>query len=123
MKRLLYLALAISAAAAATWLARRRAAGGRLEYVGPAPIDADAVGGIAEDAVIKARVETELFRDGTVPKGDVVVDVVAGVATVRGEVPPQLVEDLPVLISAVEGVVRVDSRLHAPGEEPPGDAV
>ena len=73
------------------------------------------MGGPGEDAVIKARIESELFRDGTEPKGEALVDVLGGVAVVRGEVTPDPVDEVPVLVSAVEGVVRVDSFLHARG--------
>ena len=118
VKRGLTMLIALSAAAAVAWLLRRRADRG-LEYLGPGPADAGAVGGAADDRVVKARVESELFRDADVPKGDVVIDVTAGVVTVRGEVEQHLVEDLPVRIAAVDGVVRVDNRLHAPGTAPP----
>jgi osmotically-inducible protein OsmY len=116
MRRFLKVVLLLWAAAVAWWLRGRDRAG--LEYAGPADADPAAVGGAPGDAVVKARVESELFRDDDVPKGDVVIDVVGGVVTVRGSVPPRLVDDLPVRIAAVDGVLRVDSRLHAPDAPP-----
>ena len=118
VRRGLRLLIVLSVAGTIAWLLRRRADRG-LEYAGPGPIDAGAVGGAADDPVVKARVESELFRDADVPKGDVVIDVTAGVVTVRGEVASHLVDDLPVRIAAVDGVARVDNRLHAPGTTPP----
>ncbi len=95
--------------------------GGRLEYDGPRGGDPLEVGGGSpDDARLLARVESLLFRDATLPKGDIVLDVAGGVITVRGQVDPGLIDDLPVRIGAVEGVVRVENLLHAPGASPPG---
>lgn len=114
-----------AALGAAVWalLERRRPRDpfpGRLEYEGPLRDDVgEAGGGLPEDAIVLARIETELFRDREIPKGDIVIEVVGGVATLRGQVEPQLVEDLPVLVSAVQGVVRVENLLHPPGTPAP----
>ncbi len=117
MRRVLTVLAAIWAAVSVAWWIRGRRRKG-LEHAGPGHADPGTVGGAADDAVVKARVETELFRDPDVPKGDVVIDVNAGVVTVRGQVAAALVDDLPVRIAAVDGVVRVDNRLYAPGAPP-----
>lgn len=110
---------ALAAAAAAYLLGRRRGDRGRLEYEGPTRQGAPPGGGSPDDARLRDRVESELFRDPALPKGDIVIDAVGGVVTLRGQVDPALLEDLPVRVAAVEGVVDVRSLLHAPGT-PPG---
>lgn len=112
---------ALAAAAAAVVLWRRRSGAGRegrLEWEGPAGGDAAVmdVAGSGDDARLLARVESELFRDPELPKGDIVLDVVDGVVTIRGQVAAGLVEDIGVRVGAVEGVVRVENLLHAPPE-------
>ncbi len=94
--------------------------GGRLEYDGPHGGDPLEAGGSSpDDARLLARVQSELFRDASLPKGDILLDVAAGVITVRGQVPAGLVDDVPVRVGAVEGVVRVENLLHPPGTPPP----
>jgi hypothetical protein len=116
-RRILGLLASAAMFAGALWFLRRRRPGHRhgLEYEGPAGDDVTEVGGLPDDAVVLARVETELFRDPAVPKGDITIDVVGGVVTLRGQVEPQLVQDLPVLVAAVEGVVRVENLLRPRG--------
>jgi hypothetical protein len=111
--------LAVAAIAAALVLVRRRRAGGGLEAAGPGGDPGAHAGGTADDARLLARVESELFRDPALPKGDIVLDAVGGVVTLRGAVDAALVEEIGVRVAAVEGVVRVDNRLHRPGAPPP----
>jgi len=93
---------------------------GGLEYDGPQGGDPlEAGGGSPDDARLLARVQSELFRDAGLPKGDIVLDVAGGVITVRGQVDARLVDDVPVRVGAVEGVVRVENLLHPPGTPPP----
>jgi osmotically-inducible protein OsmY len=136
--RLLILAvLAALAAAGAALLRRRRGATtagdtaseagrswpdppGTLESDGPRvgdPMMAEA-SHFPEDATIRDRVRSELLRDADVPNG-LSIDCALGVVTLRGEAPPELIDDLGTRAAAVEGVVRVDNRLHAPGIPPP----
>lgn len=69
------------------------------------------------DQALKAKVETELFRDADAPKGDVVVDVVGGVVSLRGEVKTRdEVSALEQAARAVAGVEDVENLLHAPDE-------
>ncbi len=111
--------LALAALAAAVVLTRRARVRRGLEASGPRGDPAAHAGGVAGDARLLARVESELFRDPALPKGDIVLDAVGGVVTLRGAVDPALVEEIPVLVAAVDGVVRVDNRLHPPGAPPP----
>ncbi len=115
-------AAALAAAAAVVFLlrlrARRRVPHG-LEFDGPAGDPAGIAGGTPEDAIILARVESMVLGDPAVPKGDIVVDAVGGVVTLRGGVPPEVRDVLPSRVAGVPGVVRVKSLLHAPGQPPP----
>src|SRR5687767_7822740 len=46
-------------------------------------------GGQLDDVSLARKVETEIFRDASAPKGDVSVDVQAGVVYLRGAVADQ----------------------------------
>ena len=48
-----------------------------------------------DDATLADRVRSEIFRDADAPKGGVSVDVQAGVAYLRGEVPDERVDRAP----------------------------
>jgi osmotically-inducible protein OsmY len=113
------LGLAAAAALAATLAIRlvsrlrgRRGGAPRLEWDGPAGDPRSVAGGVPDDARLLARVESEVFRDPAIPKGDIALDAVGGVVTVRGTVAPDLVDELPTLVAAVEGVVRVENLLR-----------
>lgn len=123
LRHLLPLIAALAAAAAAVVLWRRRSGAqesgaGRLEWEGPSGGEAAVmdVAGSGDDATLLARVESELFRDRELPKGDIVMDAVDGVITIRGQVAAELVEDVATRVGAVEGVVRVENLLHPPPE-------
>jgi osmotically-inducible protein OsmY len=76
--------------------------------------------GLPDDPTIAHRVETELFRDESVPKGQINVNAQGGVVQLRGEVPSE--EMLNALVErarGVEGVREVESLLHLPGAEAP----
>ena len=91
------------------------AGGGTLEREGPKIGDEDLAAAVTfpDDATLRDRVESELFRDPEVPKGRMNIDAAAGVVTLRGTVDPALVEDLAERVGAVEGVVRVENLLAA----------
>lgn len=72
-----------------------------------------------DDATLADKVRTEIFRDADAPKGDVVVNVQDGIVQLRGEVEPQLIEDLVAQTRKVQGVRDVENLLHAPGTEAP----
>jgi len=72
------------------------------------------------DPTIEAKVETELFREPHVPKGQINVNVQDGVVQLRGEVDrPELIEELVAKARAVQGVRDVENLLHLPGTEAP----
>ena len=68
-----------------------------------------------DDVSLAHKVESEIFRPVDAPKGDVSVDVQAGVATLRGEVPEPWIEKLGDEAGHVDGVQGVQNLLHAPG--------
>lgn len=69
----------------------------------------------ANDATLAHKVESEVFRDATIPKGKININAENGVVVVRGviEHPDQkaLVEDA---VRHVAGVHHVQSLLHLP---------
>jgi osmotically-inducible protein OsmY len=73
-----------------------------------------------DDVTLARKVETEIFRDGDVPKGQINVNVEDGVVYLRGELDqPDLIKDLEAQARKVQGVLAVENLLHAPGEEAP----
>src|SRR5918911_1514117 len=80
----------------------------------------------ADDVTLARKVETEIFRDASVPKGDVSVDVQAGVAYLRGAVDDESwIERLGDAAKQVDGIKGVKNLLHvsgtpAPASEPRG---
>jgi osmotically-inducible protein OsmY len=73
-----------------------------------------------DDATLKAKVETEIFRDPDAPKGSVDVNAQDGVVQLRGEVQSrELIEDLVARTTRVQGVKDVENLLHTPGAEAP----
>jgi osmotically-inducible protein OsmY len=67
------------------------------------------------DATLKAKVESEVFRDARVPKGRVDVNAENGVVYLRGEVDsPDLVVELERATRNVHGVREVENQLHTP---------
>ena len=73
-----------------------------------------------DDVTIARKVETELFRDPTVPKGHVDVNVVGGVVWLRGEVrTPEDIKRLEGQAQAVPEVKRVENLLHLPNTPAP----
>jgi osmotically-inducible protein OsmY len=73
-----------------------------------------------DDATLADRVRSEIFRDTDAPKGGVSVDVQAGVAYLRGEVPDQQwVERFGKDARKVTGIDGVKNLLHTPGTPTP----
>jgi osmotically-inducible protein OsmY len=73
-----------------------------------------------DDATLKDKVQTELFRGADVPKGDINVNVQNGVVQLRGEVErPELIDELVEQARKVQGVRDVENLLHTPGTEAP----
>jgi hypothetical protein len=68
-----------------------------------------------DDATLKSKVETELFRDADVPKGQINVNAQDGVVQLRGEVPtPDMINDLVDKTRKIQGVKDVENLLHLP---------
>ena len=73
-----------------------------------------------DDVTLARKVESEIFRDADVPKGQIDVNVQEGVVQLRGEVPnPDMLEDLVEKTRKVPGVRDVESLLHLPGTPAP----
>ena len=73
-----------------------------------------------DDATLTSKVETEIFRDADVPKGQINVNAQEGVVQLRGEVPTEdMLDDLVEKTRSVEGVRDVENLLHLPGSPAP----
>ena len=73
-----------------------------------------------DDVTLARKVETEIFRAADAPKGNVSVDVQAGVATLRGEVGEhEWIERLGDQAGHVSGIRGVQNLLHTPGTPAP----
>ena len=99
--------------------ARRRAmVGGRVRGLlarveeGPRPP--------VDDVTLTRQVESELFRDEQVPKGQINVNAENGKIYLRGEVgEEQMIRDLEDRARSVHGVNDVENLLHLPGAKAP----
>jgi hypothetical protein len=75
---------------------------------------------LVDDATLKNKVESELFRAADSPKGRVSVNAQHGVVQLRGEVDsPDLIEDLVEKARSIQGVREVENLLHVPGSPAP----
>jgi osmotically-inducible protein OsmY len=73
-----------------------------------------------DDATLTAKVETELFRDAEIPKGDINVNAENGVVYLRGQVEDEsLIEALGKSATKIQGVRGVENLLHTPGTPAP----
>lgn len=73
-----------------------------------------------DDNTLRDRVQSEVFADADVPKGDININVVAGIVELRGELAGQADIDMVVeRVCAVPHVVGVRSYLHLPGTPAP----
>jgi osmotically-inducible protein OsmY len=73
-----------------------------------------------DDNTLKNKVETELFRDEQIPKGQINVHVVGGVVELRGEVKrPEIKQDLEDRARSIPEVRDVSNLLHLPKTTPP----
>ncbi len=74
-----------------------------------------------DDNTLKGKVETELFRDESIPKGKINVQVVDGVVELRGEVKrPEIKKGLEGKARSIPEVREVSNLLHLPKTPPPG---
>jgi osmotically-inducible protein OsmY len=73
-----------------------------------------------DDVTLTRKVETEIFRDAEIPKGQINVNAENGKIYLRGEVgKPELIKDLEKRARKVQGVQDVENLLHLPGAEAP----
>jgi BON domain len=73
-----------------------------------------------DDATLAHKVESVLFRDREVPKGEISINAENGVVFLRGQVErPEIVEELANRVRKVRGVRGVENLLHTPGTPPP----
>jgi osmotically-inducible protein OsmY len=73
-----------------------------------------------DDATLARKVETEIFRDADVPKGQINVNAENGKVYLRGEVGQTgLIKDLEERTRKVQGVQDVENLLHLPGTPAP----
>jgi osmotically-inducible protein OsmY len=71
-----------------------------------------------DDTTLARKVESEIFRDPEVPKGQINVNAEDGIVILRGEVErPELIGDLEEKTRSVQGVKGVENLLHAPGAD------
>ena len=69
------------------------------------------------DPELVSKVESEVFRDDSLPKGSISVNAEYGVVYFRGEVPSQeVMEELTKRARGVDGVRAVENLTHLPGE-------
>jgi osmotically-inducible protein OsmY len=117
-----------AAAGAVAWLAKNKDTakayaeryGGQLKgaatTVTPGAGRAPAEERLNDPALVR-KVESEVFRDDSLPKGSISVNAEYGVVYFRGEVPSQeLMEELTKRARSVDGVRAVENLTHLPGE-------
>lgn len=70
-----------------------------------------------DDVTLARKVESEIFRDADVPKGQINVNAENGVVVLRGQVgEPELIRDLEEKTRKVQGVRQVENLLSAPAK-------
>jgi BON domain-containing protein len=68
-----------------------------------------------DDVTLARKVETKIFRDADVPKGNINVNAQNGVVYLRGEADtPDMIEQLVEQTRKVKGVRNVENLLHLP---------
>lgn len=73
-----------------------------------------------DDVTLAHRVESTIFRDPHMPKGQISINAESGAVFLRGQVEsPELIDDLVHAVGAVRGVRHVQSLLHLPGTPAP----
>ena len=73
-----------------------------------------------DDVTLAHMVESELFRDEQVPKGQININAENGKIYLRGEVgEPEMIRDLENRARSIQGVEDVENLLHLPGSEAP----
>ena len=71
-----------------------------------------------DDATLAQKVQSRIFRDPDVPKGQINVNAEEGIVILRGQVDrPELIRDLEKKTRKVHGVKDVENLLHLPGAQ------
>lgn len=74
----------------------------------------------ANDATLKERIESQLLRDQSIPKGAININAEQGIVVLRGEVPDAAMRaTLEERAAGIRGVWYVENLLHLPGEPAP----
>src|ERR1700730_6551636 len=77
----------------------------------------------ADDLTLRDRVESEVFRNADLPKGQINIDVDSGVVTIRGQVDNAFqIANVEKAVLKVPGVVGVENLLHVNGTPAPNKA-
>lgn len=80
----------------------------------------DSPKGQPDDVTLARKVESEIFSDEGVPKGQINVNAENGKIVLRGEVGQQeMIRDLEKQARSIQGVSDVENLLHLPGAEAP----
>jgi hypothetical protein len=75
---------------------------------------------VADDETLRQRVESQLFRDRHIPKGNLNISCEHGTVILRGELATQAeIEHIAERVGRVNGVRRVQNLLHPPGTPAP----
>lgn len=83
-------------------------------------ISRDGDGEYVDDPTITDRVESQVFRDQDLPKGELNIDTVGGVVMIRGEVErADVMNEIIARTWRVEGVKDVRNLMHLPGTPAP----
>jgi osmotically-inducible protein OsmY len=73
-----------------------------------------------DDVTLARQVESEIFGDADVPKGQINVNAEEGKVVLRGEVvSAEMIEELVSKARKVQGVQEVENLLHTPGQAAP----
>jgi osmotically-inducible protein OsmY len=73
-----------------------------------------------DDVTLAHKVESELFRDVDVPKGQINVNAEHGTIVLRGQVErPELISELEERVRKIQGVQGVENLLHLPDTSGP----
>lgn len=73
-----------------------------------------------DDTTLTDRVESQVFRDHELPKGELNIDTVGGVVMIRGQVDePGVMNEILARTWRVEGVKDVRNLMHLPGTPAP----
>jgi len=76
-----------------------------------------------DDATLARKVESEIFRDASIPKGAINVNAEEGVVVLRGQVErPDQILGLEQAVRRIPDVLDVQNFLHLPGEAAPNKA-